>query len=224
VGECRKIPQPCPKALRVDGTPCACPSGSGCRLFPIIFARLAIQLRYRLGGLAKDARVQLYTRCLQPAYYAAIEGLIPMKSAMAILIFCLVSSWAGPMISAASEVGSEPMRTIQLKFAAFNMHDIAAIKNIYASDATLHSPDYPKLVGNSQIADTYRRLFEAIPDARDNIVSIQSAADTVYAQFVLSGHFNGVESKPVTVRIISVYTVKDHHIVGDSTYYDRKAP
>jgi ketosteroid isomerase-like protein len=172
----------------------------------------------------KDARVQLYTRCLQPAYYAAIEGLIHMKTAMAILIFCLVSILAGPMISAASEANAEPMRTIQLKFAAFNVHDVAAIKNIYASDATLHSPDYPKLVGNSQIADTYRRLFEAIPDARDNIVSIQSAADTVYAQFVLSGHFNGVASKPVTVRIISVYTVKDHHIVGDSTYYDRKAP
>jgi ketosteroid isomerase-like protein len=147
-----------------------------------------------------------------------------MKTTPAILIFCAAFGLAGPMISAASPTNLEPMRTVQLKFAAFNVHDVAAIKNIYASGATLHSPDYPQLVGNAQIADTYRQLFEAIPDARDNIVSIQSSADTVYAQFVLTGHFNGVESKPIAVRIISVYTVKDHHIVGDSTYYDRKAP
>jgi hypothetical protein len=166
----------------------------------------------------------LYTSYLQLAYYCAIEELLYMKTAMAILICCLVFGLARPPISAASEAGLEPMRTIQLKFAAFNAHDVAAIKNIYASEATLHSPDYPKLVGNSQIADTYRRLFEAIPDAVDNIVSIQSSADNVYAQFVLTGHFSGMESKPVNVRIISVYTVKDHHIVGDSTYYDRKAP
>jgi ketosteroid isomerase-like protein len=147
-----------------------------------------------------------------------------MKTATAILICCTAFGLARPTISAASEAGMEPLKTIQLKFAAFNVHDVAAIKNIYASEATLHSPDYPKLVGNEKIADTYRQLFAAIPDARDNIVSIQSSADTVYAQFVLTGHFNGVESKPVSVRIISVYTVKDHHIVGDSTYYDRKAP
>jgi ketosteroid isomerase-like protein len=147
-----------------------------------------------------------------------------MKTATAILIFCLALGLTRPTISAASDATVEPMRTIQLKFAAFNVHDVAAIKNIYASDATLHSPDYPNLVGNAQIADTYKRLFEAIPDAQDNLVSIQSSADTVYAQFVLTGHFNGMENKPVNVRIISVYTVKDHHIVGDSTYYDRKAP
>jgi ketosteroid isomerase-like protein len=147
-----------------------------------------------------------------------------MKTATAILIFCLALDLTRPTISAASDATVEPMRTIQLKFSAFNVHDVAAIKNIYASDATLHSPDYPNLVGNAQIADTYKRLFEAIPDAQDNLVSIQSSADTVYAQFVLTGHFNGMENKPVNVRIISVYTVKDHHIVGDSTYYDRKAP
>jgi ketosteroid isomerase-like protein len=147
-----------------------------------------------------------------------------MKTATAILILYAAFSLTRLTISDASEADQEPMRTVQLKFAAFNVHDVAAIKNIYAGDATLHSPDYPKLEGNANIADTYKQLFEAIPDARDNIVSIQSSADTVYAQFVLTGHFNGVESKPINVRIISVYTVKDHHIVGDSTYYDRKAP
>jgi ketosteroid isomerase-like protein len=147
-----------------------------------------------------------------------------MKTGTAILICSVVFGVMTATMAVASKLEVEPMGTIQLKFSAFNAHDVAAIKSIYATDAILHSPDYPQLVGNSKIADTYKQLFEAIPDARDNIVSMQSSADTVYAQFVLTGHFNGVQSKPVNARIISVYTIKDHHIVGDSTYYDRKSP
>jgi len=135
-----------------------------------------------------------------------------------------VSGLPTSTMSVTPKVAAEPIETIQRKFLAFNAHDVTAIENIYAADAVLHSPDYPQLVGNSKIADTYKQIFDAIPDARDNIVSIQSSADTVYAQFILSGHFNGMQSKPVNVRIISVYTVKDHHIAGDSTYYDRKSP
>jgi len=147
-----------------------------------------------------------------------------MKTGTAILIFYFVFGLPTPTMSVVPNVAAEPIETIQRKFAAFNAHDVAAIESIYAADAVLHSPDYPQLVGNSKIADTYKRIFEAIPDAKDDVVSIQSSADTVYAQFVLSGHFNGMQSKPVNVRIISVYTVKDHHIAGDSTYYDRKSP
>lgn len=115
------------------------------------------------------------------------------------------------------------IKTVRLKFEAFDKHDASTIEEIYAVDATLHSPDYPQLVGNTQIADTYRRLFEAIPDAKDNLVSLDSAGDKVYAQFVLTGHLKGAEGKPISVPIMSVYTVRNGHIVGDTTYYDRKA-
>jgi ketosteroid isomerase-like protein len=117
-----------------------------------------------------------------------------------------------------------PIDTVRKKFDAFNRHDAAAIQEIYASNATLHSPDYPSLEGNAPIADTYRKLFGAIPDAKDNVDLLETSANHVYAQFVLTGHWKGAEDNPINVRIISVYAVKDGHIVEDLTYYDRKSP
>jgi hypothetical protein len=37
-------------------------------------------------------------------------------------------------------------------------------------------------------------------------------------------YWKGAENKPFSIRIISVYAVKDGRIIDDSTYYDRKAP
>ncbi|ULU24069.1 nuclear transport factor 2 family protein [Dyella terrae] len=149
-----------------------------------------------------------------------------------ILLTCLVCgvmsspspAIAGQMPSGPGAPEIEPIRTVELKFSAFNRHDAGAIEALYARDAILHSPDYPELAGNSKIADTYRWIFDAIPDAKDSIVTMESTANYVYVQFVLSGHLKGAENKPVSIRIMSVYTIKDHLIVSDSTYYDRKAP
>ena len=113
---------------------------------------------------------------------------------------------------------------VRLKFLAFDRHDVGAIQAIYADDAVLHSPDYPNLVGNTQIAATYRRLFEGIPDARDELQSLDRSGDKVYAQFTLTGHWKTAPDQAVRVRILSVYTMKGGHIVEDATYYDRKAP
>jgi ketosteroid isomerase-like protein len=134
-------------------------------------------------------------------------------------LFCL----AGAAVPAAHSTG-RAIDTVRQKFNAFNRHDTAMIQAIYARDAILHSPDYPNLEGNEPIADTYRRLFEAIPDAKDNLELLETSANHVYAQFILTGHWKGAEDKPLSIRIISVYAVKGGHIIDDSTYYDRKAP
>jgi ketosteroid isomerase-like protein len=135
----------------------------------------------------------------------------------------MLAATAASAIPPAS-TGAEPEKTVAQKFAAFNRHDADAIQGLYAEDATLRSPDHPELLGNSKIADTYRWIFAAIPDAKDTISSIESTGSNVYVQFVLTGHMKDAQSKPLSVRIISVYTVKDHRIVSDSTYYDRKSP
>jgi ketosteroid isomerase-like protein len=140
-----------------------------------------------------------------------------MKPAYLIALLCSACSPAG-----AHPV--DPAATVRLKFAAFDRHDAGAIQGIYAGDAVLHSPDYPNLVGNAPIADTYRRLFEAIPDAKDELRSLDRSADKVFAQFVLTGHFKAAPDVAVKIRIISVYTVHGDHIVEDVTYYDRKVP
>src|SRR5262249_38822061 len=103
--------------------------------------------------------------------------------------------------AAAAGAGAKPEDTVRQKFAAFNKHDIDAIEQIYAKDATLRSPDYPSLAGNGPIADTYRKILEAIPDAKDNVEIIESSPNHVYAQFVLTGHYRGAQDKPVNVRL-----------------------
>jgi len=113
---------------------------------------------------------------------------------------------------------------VRQKFTAFDQHDAATIQDIYGVDALLHSPDYPGLKGNGPIADTYRRLFAAIPDAKDEVQSLDVIGDKAYVQFVLTGHWGGAPDKTVHVRIMSIYTVKAGHIVDDMTYYDRKPP
>ncbi|MGH8160427.1 MAG: nuclear transport factor 2 family protein [Rhodanobacter sp.] len=147
-----------------------------------------------------------------------------MKTAVMIALACLAYGMTSTPGFAASYQGVDPVKTVRQKFEAFNRHDASTIEGIYATDAILHSPDYPELAGNSRIADTYRGLFDAIPDANDNVQNIDSSGDRVYAQFVLSGHLKGTGGKFVKVPIISVYTVRDGHIVADSTYYDRKTP
>jgi ketosteroid isomerase-like protein len=146
-----------------------------------------------------------------------------MKATRTILFCGLCLSSIGTAVPAWHSAEAA-IDTVRLKFDAFNRHDAAMIQDIYASDAVLHSPDYPSLQGNGPIADTYRRLFEAIPDAKDTLELLETSSTHVYAQFVLTGHWRGAQDKPLTVRIISVYAIKGGQIIDDSTYYDRKTP
>jgi limonene-1,2-epoxide hydrolase len=185
--------------------------------------------------LRRGARITLFSDAnpsWRSSYYRANRELMLMRIVTMLFLACLACGVTrSPLLAAANPVASapstsevEPIRTVELKFAAFNRHDAAAIETLYASNAILRSPDYPELLGNSKIADTYRWIFDAIPDAKDSIVTIESTANHVYVQFVLSGHLKSAENKPINVRIMSVYTVKDHLVVSDSTYYDRKTP
>lgn len=141
-----------------------------------------------------------------------------------LLTICLCWSLSVAGTRAEVHANSRSIEVVQGKFTAFNQHDVDAIEGIYASDAMLNSPDYHNLSGNIPIADTYRKLFAAIPDARDDIELLEAVGNRVYVQFVLTGHWSGLQTKPFTARIFAVYTVVDGHIVEDATYYDRKTP
>lgn len=146
------------------------------------------------------------------------------KPAMRLVLVGLICMLTSELAVAAPGSGaSDPMGTARLKFAAFNRHDVAAIRALYSRDAVLHSPDHPALAGNLRIAATYQSLFAAVPDAKDKVESLDQSGNKVFAQYVLTGHVQGAASKPVHVRILSVYTIEGGHIVTDSTYYDRKA-
>jgi ketosteroid isomerase-like protein len=142
-----------------------------------------------------------------------------MRSALLIASASLLSVIVAPVAAVRNAAAANP---VQQKFRAFNRHDAEAIEQLYAVDARLHSPDYPDLAGNTAIADTYRRLFAAIPDARDEVTVLEAGPQRVYVQFVLRGHWGGDATKPVAARILSVYRVVGNRIVEDDTYYDRK--
>ena len=139
-----------------------------------------------------------------------------------LLIVSLYCGLAGGNSCAAPRADIRPLEVVRNKFAAFNKHDVGAIEEIYAEVATLNSPEYSNLVGNKAIAETYRKIFDSIPDAQDGIELLESVGKHVYARFILSGHWNGMQDKPISVRIMAAYTVKDGRIVDDATYYDRK--
>ena len=146
-----------------------------------------------------------------------------MKTAHKKATICAVLSLVDLSGCATLRDRNDPLTVVRQKFAAFDRHDTPAIQNLYAVDAVLSSPDYPELHGNAQIGDTYQRLLKAIPDARDEVQSIDLSGQKVYAQFLLIGHWMGSADKPIRVPILSVYIVRDGHIVADTTYYDRKA-
>lgn len=144
-----------------------------------------------------------------------------MRWFMLVNMVCLllsVSAFAVP-----HRTGNRPLDTVRMKFAAFDRHDVATIRALYAQDAVLHSPDHPGLGGNVQIADTYRSLFALIPDATDAVNSLDVSGNKVFSQYVLTGHLQGAAGKAIRVSIMSVYTIRNNHIVLDDTYYDRKA-
>jgi len=139
------------------------------------------------------------------------------------LLVCLATVASCASSAPAPRRQADAEMTVRQKFAAFNRHDADTIQSIYGANAVLHSPDYPALTGNLAIAGTYRQLFAAIPDARDEIQSLDAIADKVFVQFTLTGHWGGEPGKGLQVPIMSIYIVKDGHIAEDATYYDRKA-
>jgi len=145
----------------------------------------------------------------------------PMIGFLLFNVACMLPGVAA--FAAPRDTGSHPLDTVRQKFAAFDRHDVATIRTLYAHDAVLHSPDHPRVIGDVPIAETYRGLFALIPDARDAITSLDVSGNKVFSQYVLTGHFQGAAGKPIKVSIMSVYTIRNNHIALDDTYYDRKA-
>ena len=128
-----------------------------------------------------------------------------------LLTICVCWSLSAVSTPADAHTNNRSIEVVQSQIRSLhNQHpNVAAIEGIYASGALLNSPDNRSLIGNKPIDDTYRKLFDAIPDAKDNIEMLEAAGNHIYVQFVLTGHWNGISDKPLEVRIMSVYKVAD---------------
>lgn len=138
-----------------------------------------------------------------------MNKLAPAVAALAALAACSTT----PRASDAREV------VVRL-FEAFNRHDVAAMRALYAPDAMHVSPAFcsPKR-GPEEIASVYRGLFTSLPDVHDEVVQIVAEGDHAAVRFVARS-----KSLPQPLLLAAFIQVRDGRIVREETFYDVTGP
>jgi ketosteroid isomerase-like protein len=105
-------------------------------------------------------------------------------------------------------------------FEAFNRHDAAAMRALYAPDAMHISPAFcsPKR-GPEEIASVYQGLFTSLPDVHDEVVQIVAEGDHAAVRFVARS-----KSLPQPLLLAAFIQVRDGRIVREETFYDVAGP
>ena len=130
---------------------------------------------------------------------------------------------ASLVLLAAGLVGSahgspSPRAVVRAMFDAFNRHDAAAMARLYASDARLASSDFCAVrTGPNEVLRTYRELFAAFPDIRDDVISIVIDGDQAAVRFTSSS--DAPEHK-FRLELMTYFRFGDRLIVEDDTIFD----
>lgn len=112
-----------------------------------------------------------------------------------------------------------PREVVKQLFEAFNRHDAAAMRELYAPEAVHESPAFCEARrGPEQIADIYRELFADIPDVHDEITRLIVEGNQAAVTFEARG--KTVAGVPVTLSIAAFFEIRDGTIVKEVTYYD----
>ena len=130
---------------------------------------------------------------------------------------------ASVVLLAAGLVGSahgspSPRAVVRAMFDAFNRHDAAAMARLYASDARLASSDFCAVrTGPNEVLRTYRELFAAFPDIRDEVEHMVVEDDHVAVRFVAR---SGQGSSALAMPIATFLTVHQGLIQSDESTFD----
>ncbi len=111
--------------------------------------------------------------------------------------------------------------------AAFFSQDYDTVRELYAPDAVMETPDAGQLKGADEIVDYMRVFFDAFPDARYEQVTTLESGNTA----VDEGRF-GVLRMPtgeelpatgrrITVRGCDVATVENGRVTSHRFYFDQ---
>ena len=113
-----------------------------------------------------------------------------------------------------------PQAVIAAKFDAVNRHAVTDIKDLYAVDAVVTSPDFcaPRL-GRSEVQRNYEHLFATFPDIRADVQEYLVQGERVAVRLVVRGHVN---RQAFDVPIFDFFTVRNGLIVTDDGLYDAK--
>jgi ketosteroid isomerase-like protein len=116
--------------------------------------------------------------------------------------------------------------------AAMEQHDINAVKQCYAENAVVTTPDAGEVRGRDRIADYWRTFIESFPDARWESLDRHESGNHAIDE----GYFVGTNTMPlrmpngdtvpatgkrVKIRGCDIATVTDDRITEHHLYFDQ---
>lgn len=116
--------------------------------------------------------------------------------------------------------------------AAVDQHDIDAVRQCYAENAVVATPDAGEVAGRDQIAEYWRTFIDSFPDSHYEPLNKLEAGDRAIDE----GYFIGTNTNPlhlpdgqtmpatgkqVKIRSCDVATVKDDKITEHHLYFDQ---
>jgi ketosteroid isomerase-like protein len=122
------------------------------------------------------------------------------------------------LLLAAATPTADPRAATTAFFAAFNRRDLAAMEALYAPHARLTSSDFCAPRGRADVRRTYRALFDAHPDVRDEVEAMVVEGDRVAVRFRARG-------ASLDLHLMTFLRFERGLIVADDTIFDtRGAP
>lgn len=112
-------------------------------------------------------------------------------------------------------------------FDAFNAHDLAAFRELWADDVTERFPD-ETVNGIPALEASMREIFTALPDARMEVQALAEDGDTVFVRWVLRGTHQGVfkgirpTGKAITLDGVDHLVFRDGKQVSNFVLFDRQ--
>ena len=102
-------------------------------------------------------------------------------------------------------------------FSAFNSHDAQALQQLYDPKARLTSSDFCKPRNGYDVVRTYKAIFMAFPDIRDDIDTVVIDKDRAAVRFMSSG---GQGSSAFRFEFMTFFRFSGGRIVEDHTVFD----
>ncbi|GII58228.1 hypothetical protein Pth03_66170 [Planotetraspora thailandica] len=126
---------------------------------------------------------------------------------------------------------SDLVRCLERLRDAFNRHDLGELALCFGKRAVLVAPDG---IGEDrdEIASYYGQFMEAFPDSRCTIKSVITSADTLVAEYTITGRHKGPWLVPgggtveptlrsINVRVCCQSYVEDGLIASHRVFYDQ---
>jgi ketosteroid isomerase-like protein len=123
------------------------------------------------------------------------------------------------LLASSMSVSNSPRATVEELFRAFNRHDVAALQALYASDARLTASDFCKARTGADVSRTYASLFRAVPDIRDDVISMVVDGDQATVRFMTSSVTAG---NGFHFELMTFFRFRDGRIVEDDTIFETK--